>query len=54
MVLIYLRPCSATDARVASVHVNCIAAGAPHCQVFPYPNEPPSHALKLFCGYDPE
>ena len=52
--MIYMRPYSGEDARVAGVYVNCIAAGAPHCHMFLYPHELPSHAHKRFCGYDPE
>ena len=51
LVLMYLRPCSVTDVRVAGVHVNCIAAGAPHYYVLLDPHETPSHAHELLCGY---
>ena len=50
LVLVYLRPCSGADTRVAGVRINCIAAGAPHCHVFLDPHETPSHAHELCCG----
>ena len=33
LVLVHLRSSSGTDACVPSVHVDCVAAGAPHCHV---------------------
>ena len=50
----YLRPCSVTDACVAGVYLNCIAAGAPHCHVLLDPHDTPPHAHELCCDYDTE
>ena len=33
LVLVHLRSSSETDACVPGVHVDCVAAGAPHCHV---------------------
>ena len=37
LVLVHLRPGSGAGACVSGVHVDCVAAGAPHCHVFIQP-----------------
>ena len=54
LVLVHLRLGSGTNACVPGAHVDCIAAGAPHCHVLVNPCEVPSHVHKLCCRYDTE
>lgn len=51
MVLDHLRPGSVMNSCVPGVHVDCIAAGPPHCPVLLNPDIVSSNAHDLRCGY---
>ena len=53
LVLVHVRPGSGTDACVPGVHVDCIAAGTPHCHALVEPYKAPIvfEPLKIFLKY---